>query len=909
MGKKNRPRTKSVFAPGGAAGETSVRQDILSAAGMGALLLATILYSGCMTLAVEKVCGLAACIAIVAMALFSYKRMGSVVGFLMLSVTAYAVLAMASTQYAYSGKFALSETTKILVGYAVFLAAILYLPRERKWLSISLYAIAGTTAVIGLLSVDAASSGVISAPVFDVFSKFTAYYSAENAAFGGSRIGSFLTNANIYGELMSLGVIASFFLGARAKKWYARLGCAVLIAVNLYADILAMSLVALFMCALGCLAMVITMPRGEKAGVFILLLESAAVALLILLISYAALGTPSALPLCGCILGGGLLFALDSVLRAPLQKKFAAVKLRTALIVTASIAAAAAAGIIFVLSATESVTVEAEENFTRQVDLAPGEYALHVSAERPADLNVLVYSYDDSVSSAAKRETIYDASADEISFTVPEDSKYCKITFSLAEETAPQTIESVTYGGASSGEIILAHKYLPDFITSRLQSLASMNSIYQRTHLFDAALALFVQRPIFGIGAGGYQNSICSVQDMFLETKYVHNHYLQMLCELGLVGFIIFLAIAVFFLRLIVKSRGNEERMADAPVFLGLFVAMFGGALSDVSWSSGNYIPAAYFVLALAGVYLGDAEHTTIPAGKWQRWIPFGAAAVFAVFAAALCMNRAAANNVQKYMTFASMETSAKMDAFEKNDYLYSYVLNAPSSGDETVVNRAMEYAQKLSTVPSNTMGKGLASFYFTYGKVDEAFACYNSFVDRNRSDKNKWQECFDDLRSRFGVSSDTNMAMLELLPEVVDDIAALAEKFEATGVEQLDKLTLDAETTMWLSVVRRAAAEGITDIEQLLELFVSTVYDSRYAGDFNENGFADLTSKGVNKEGKEYLRARVYLEKAGEYTFRWYDASGELLKERVHEVEEAGYKTLDLVLDGAAEPYAVVTK
>ena len=906
-------RAKGVFAPQGASGAISarqeLRQDVLCTLSIGVLLLAVIFYSGCMTLSVEKLCGLAACIAIIAMALFSHKRMGSVIGFLLAALTAYIVLAMVSTQYAYSGKFALSETTKLLVGYAVFLAAVLYLPRERKWLAMGLYAVAGVTAVIGLLSVDAASGGTLSAPVFKLFSNYTTYYNAEDAAFTGSRIGSFLTNSNIYGELMSLGVIASFFLGARAKKWYARLGCAVLIAVNLYADILAMSLVALFMCVLGCLAMLFTMPRGEKLGVLFLMGEAAVVTLLTLLLSYAALGTQSALPLLCCILGGGLLFALDSILRMPLQKKLAEVKLRTVVICTAAIALLAAAAAAIVLGATAGVTIVPEQIVARQVSLAPGEYTLTVEAERPAELAVRVYSYDDPITTIANKETLCDAAAEKVTFTVPENSHYCEIIFSLAAGAQAQAVDSVSYAGASDGEIVLSYKYLPEFITARLQSLASMNTLHLRVYLFDAALALFAQRPIFGIGAGGYQNSICSVQEMFLETKYVHNHYLQMLCELGAVGFLIFLAIAAFFLRLIVKARKNEERAADAPVFLGLFVAMFGGALSDVSWSSGNYIPAAYFILALAAVYLGDAEHTAIPSGKWQRWVPFGAAAVFAVFAVALCLNRAASSNVQKYMTFASMETSARMDAFEKNDYLYSYVLNAPNAGDDAVLERAMEYAQRLSTVPSNTMGKGLASFYFTYGMVDEAFACYNSFVDRNRSDESKWQECFDDLRTRFDISSGSNMAGAALLPEAVDDIAALAEKFEAVGSEQRDKLTLDEPTVMWLSIVRRAAAEGVADAQELLELFSSTLYDSRYAGDFDEDGLSDPVSKGINKEGEEYLHARVYCGEAGEYMFRWYDASGEMLSETKVELTAPESRDTSILSGNAGEPYLVVTR
>ncbi len=908
MAKKNNPRAKSVFAANGAVSvQQESRQDVLYTLVIGFFLLAAILYSGCMTLPVEKICGLAACIAVTAMLLFSRRRVPSAIGYLFIAVTAYIVLAMVSTQYAYSGKFALSETTKLLAGYAVFLAAVLYLPRERKWLSLGLYAVAGITAVIGSLSVDAASGGTVSAPVFAYFSKFTSYYNVEGAAFNGSRIGSFLTNSNIYGELMSLGVIASFFLGTRAKKWYARLGCAVLIAVNLYADVLAMSLVAIFMCALGCIAMALTMPRSEKIGALFLMVESAAAVLAALLLSYSALGTASSRPLLFCILGGGALFALDSVTRIPLREKLAAVKLRTVAIAVAAVAALAALGVSFVLGATEGMLVEPEAAFSRQVQLAPGEYTLHISAERPADLVVRVYSYDDPVPTIAQTERLYNADAQNVSFTVPEDSHHCLVSFSLAPETAAQTIDAVTYEGAASGEIVLAYKYLPDFITTRLQSLSSMNTVYERGHLFDAAVALFAQRPIFGIGAGGYQNSICSVQDMFLETKYVHNHYLQMLCELGAVGLLIFLAIAVFFLRLIVRSRKNEERAADAPVFLGLFIAMFGGALSDVSWSSGNYIPAAFFILALAAVYLGDAEHTAIPAGKWQHFVPFGAAAVFAVFVAALCLNRAAASNAHKYMTFAALETSAKMDAFEKNDYLYSYILNAPDMGDEEVKARAMEHAAYLSTVPSNTMGKGLASFYFTYGMVDEAFACYNSFVDRNRSDKSKWQECFDDLRTRFDVSSTT--VDMALLPEAVDDIAALAEKFEAAGAQQLDKLTLDTKTVMWLSVVRRAADEGITDTEQLLELFSTTLYDSRYAGDFNENGLPDPMTEGTNADGKDYLSASVYFEEAGTYRFCWYDASGTLLKEGAVEITEPGNKGTSILLEGTNDPYLVVMR
>lgn len=66
-----------------------------------------------------------------------------------------------------------------------------------------------------------------------------------------------------------------------------------------------------------------------------------------------------------------------------------------------------------------------------------------------------------------------------------------------------------------------------------------------RSSLFNWAIRVFLNNPIFGIGWGNYKKTVVGVATL-VSSLDVHNVYLQLLCETGIIGFICFVSVFIF---------------------------------------------------------------------------------------------------------------------------------------------------------------------------------------------------------------------------------------------------------------------------------------------------------------------------------------------------------------------------
>lgn len=97
--------------------------------------------------------------------------------------------------------------------------------------------------------------------------------------------------------------------------------------------------------------------------------------------------------------------------------------------------------------------------------------------------------------------------------------------------------------------ILLQNGYLSRYETFlaqlalRFSSVSSTADISSgRTMLWGRAISLFKAHPIIGIGWGNFRNYLADTFNVFNDGQLsnVHNNYLQILCETGVVGFILF---------------------------------------------------------------------------------------------------------------------------------------------------------------------------------------------------------------------------------------------------------------------------------------------------------------------------------------------------------------------------------
>lgn len=97
--------------------------------------------------------------------------------------------------------------------------------------------------------------------------------------------------------------------------------------------------------------------------------------------------------------------------------------------------------------------------------------------------------------------------------------------------------------------ILLRKGYLSRYDTFLTQLALRTSSVHStvdissgRTMLWGRALSLFKEHPVFGIGWGNFRNYLSDTFNVFNDGQLsnVHNNYLQILCETGIVGFIFF---------------------------------------------------------------------------------------------------------------------------------------------------------------------------------------------------------------------------------------------------------------------------------------------------------------------------------------------------------------------------------
>ena len=86
-----------------------------------------------------------------------------------------------------------------------------------------------------------------------------------------------------------------------------------------------------------------------------------------------------------------------------------------------------------------------------------------------------------------------------------------------------------------------------------------------RTMLWSRAFSLFKEHPVFGIGWGNFRNHLTDTFNVFNDGQLsnAHNNYLQLLCETGIVGFLLFV-IPLFYI-LYRTFRTTRELRIYAP--------------------------------------------------------------------------------------------------------------------------------------------------------------------------------------------------------------------------------------------------------------------------------------------------------------------------------------------------------
>jgi len=148
----------------------------------------------------------------------------------------------------------------------------------------------------------------------------------------------------------------------------------------------------------------------------------------------------------------------------------------------------------------------------------------------------------------------------------------------------------------------------PDKLIARFVQLVSTDPTGEgRAQLWAETIPLIRAYPVFGCGLGGYETAFLrfKVSSPLVTDDFAHNDYLQLLAELGLVGFAIVAALAFSVVRTAVrKAVGSRDPGARylAVACAGALAAILVHSLADFNF----YIPANAMLLAwVAGMSAG----------------------------------------------------------------------------------------------------------------------------------------------------------------------------------------------------------------------------------------------------------------------------------------------------------------
>ena len=122
---------------------------------------------------------------------------------------------------------------------------------------------------------------------------------------------------------------------------------------------------------------------------------------------------------------------------------------------------------------------------------------------------------------------------------------------------------------------------------------------FSRLELFQGAIHLFYQNPLIGVGANNYSVARFSLPSGFLHTTNIHNSWLTILVELGLIGLLFKIAFFVFIIYVAFRRRSVLSR-AFICTIIGLSVGALFNQVFDLFYF--NF----YIVLVFAMVVLDD---------------------------------------------------------------------------------------------------------------------------------------------------------------------------------------------------------------------------------------------------------------------------------------------------------------
>ena len=561
-------------------------------------------------------------------------------------------------------------------------------------------------------------------------------------------------NANIEASIYAIGIFCAIALVCGAEKKWQRALWAAAAAVDALAFLLVFSMGAMACFAAAVVVYLIFAGKGRVAAL-LRMLEAAVPAFLCGFAAFALFGSGRVGLVLPVLLANA---AVAAVLELTVMEKLSRVLEKHQ---RAAFGVLIGAVLCVAVYAVAALYVTGPYTFGmaiyRSARLNAGEHTITIEAD--GEVSLSIFSRDRLELLNMTQTGLYDGPAEgAVAFEVPESSKITVVRMSAAEGV---TVRGAVIDGEQA--LPLRHKLLPGFASERIQYIGASTSEEQRATFREDALKLWRLSPIIGNGVGAFETGVTAVQDYPYETKYVHNHYLQLLLEDGVVGLALFAGALLTMLLALWKKRRQleeEELFWLYPALCAELVMNGAQMLWDVSMSMVVFLCMTYAVYGLVVGACAEpfsekaaAEET----GKKKKAQAKGldpsllarnfGIGFTAVVLLTLCGNlyasskaNAPVGSTDEFMS--NLSAAARLDLYEYNDKKLSYVVASLNEGGEAYRAQADEYAAQLAGAQSNTIPRYLVGYYLQTEQYDKAIDEAILGASYSASDADTWDDC-----------------------------------------------------------------------------------------------------------------------------------------------------------------------
>lgn len=712
---------------------------------------------------------------IIALIFFVKSKAKNIFTPLFLCVLAYVIACGISTFYAYSGKFAINEFMKILLGFNTFL--FVTINKDSKFV---LWCISTLTAFVSFLTIESATIGLLGPKLQQIF------YGGElakHAIFDGDRFTSFFGNANVLATILGIVLFLTVYLYKVEKDSWNKALLAIYLINMAYTFLMVFSMGGTFALMLSCFGFLIFSQKEERISNILIIAQTGIFALIILVLtvgSYVAYSTSNSILPIALIIIFGILMAYLDIKKLDKVKQIINEKSKQIKYGLGAFIGLVLVFVVLAMNITTSITLSPNQKIERVVYLDAGDYHIWYKGENLDGLEISVLTRDTAGIYNDEDTILTSGSVRDISqIQIDENVQQVKIVINNPTNTNIKlaNLQIITQKGEVL-ELKLNYLFLPSNIEHRIQGIATNSSSKTRIQYVRDSIKLFVINPIKGYGLGGFANAVQSVQIYHYETKYAHNHFAQMLVDTGMVGFFVYLLLVVYVGFVLIKQRKHEL----SAVFFGAFCMFVIHTSNELSMSSTEFMPLIFALFALISVNLD----TEVIDKKYSKLIVILPMTMFLVVAS----GNIYANFKRTYATPLSASDLvflSKIDIYEKNDFMLSYVMSYKTAEDAEMRTIIDEYLYKLENSNSNSINAILTQYFIETNNPARAYKNIEIYTNYSKYDDATWEnalQTYADTLIKFNANFQNNK---EIYQTQINDLLNELEKINAKSVTKIE--------------------------------------------------------------------------------------------------------------------------